>query len=193
MPVEFSPLSRGLALVAVLVALFLSCSPAHAREAAVKEVVVTNSSSDLLLFCTLADGFTAEMEEGVVNGIPITFTFFVRLEQRRSMLPDREVAAVSFDHTLTYDNLKEEYQVSFSGANGRTGTTSSLGEARRLMSEVNGFHVTSLANLVAEGQYSLSIKVRLAKKTLPLNLQYVVPFLHLWDFETDWYSVRFRY
>ncbi len=176
--------------------LFLCCwgSPAAlAQEAVIRDVVVTNSAANLLLYCSVENGFTREMLEGVNNGIPITFTFYVRLDQRRSLLPDREVVSLSFDHTLTYDNLKEEYQVTLPGAGNQPFVSSSLKDAKRMMSQVNGFRVASLASLKPDVSYSLAIKASLARRTLPLNFQYIVPFWNLWNFETDWYTVQFRY
>jgi len=175
------------------VCLLLCCGSAGAQEATLRDVVVTNSTTDLLLYCSVENGFSPDMLESVRNGIPITFTFFVRLEQHRTLLPDREIASFSFDHTISYDNLKEEYQVSFSGAGVKSETTASLGDAERMMTQVNGFKVVSLGELEPDAQYGLKVKVSLARKTLPLNFHYIVPFWHLWDLETEWYTVRFRY
>ena len=37
------------------------------------------------------------------------------------------------------------------------------------------------------------IKATLAETTLPLGIHYILPFTSLWDFETDWRTVEFRY
>ncbi len=165
----------------------------YAKDAAIKSIVVANSSTDLLLYCAVMNSFTPEMVEGIRNGIPVTFTFFVTLEQKRAFLPDRQVVSLSFDHTLSYDSLKEVYRLTFPGESGKSVSTASFAEAKRLMEEVNGFHVVPLRSLVPDGEYALAVKARLAKKTLPLNFHYIIPFWHLWDFETDWRTARFRY
>ena len=181
------------ALLLAMATVVASPQVLYARDATIDEIVVTNSTTDLLLYCSVVNSFTAEMEKGVRNGIPVTFTFFVNLDQDRDFLPDREVASLSFDHSLSYDSLKEEYRLTFSGEDGKSVTTTSFDEAKRLMAEVNGFRVVSLRSLIPDGEYTLTIKARLEKKTLPLNFHYIVPFWHLWDFETDWRSVQFRY
>lgn len=165
----------------------------HAQGASIKEVVLTNSNDDLLLYFTVSNAFTPEMEEAVRNGIPATFTFFVELYRNRKGWLDQEVVAMTFDHTLSYDNLKEEYRVKFFEKKGKEVTTKSLAEAKLLMSEVNGFAVTSLDLLRLDGEYVLKVKARLAEKTLPLYFHYLIPFWKLWHFETDWYDVEFRY
>lgn len=192
-PSRFLSVCLRTTMVALVAILLLSGRAAHAQEPAVDDVVVANSATHLLLYCAVNNGFTAEMEKGLHNGIPITFTFFVRLEQLRSMLPGRGVASFSFDQTLLYDNLKEEYRVTVGVGSGKTVTAKTLKEAKRLMAEVNGMKVVPLARLVPDAEYVLSVKARLDKKTLPLNFHYLVPFWHLWDFETQWNTVRFRY
>ena len=179
--------------LAVMAILLMSPRVIYAQDATIENVVVANSNTNLLLYCSVANSFTPEMLEGVHNGIPVTFTYFVNLEEERSFFPDREIVSFSFNHTLSYDTLKEEYQISSSLEPGKTVTSSSFDQAKRLMADVDGLRVTALNNLRPEGKYVLSIKARLAKKTLPLNFHYVVPFWHLWDFETDWQTVEFRY
>ncbi|MGV1099229.1 DUF4390 domain-containing protein [Thiovibrio sp. JS02] len=164
-----------------------------AKNASIEELIVTNSSSDLLLFLNVKNAFTAEMEEGIRNGIPVTFSFYVELSRNRKAWLNEDVISLELEHTLAYDTLKEEYAVSRSEADGQIIRTKSLPEAKRAMSQLNGVQVLPLNALRAEEEYSLRVKAKLAEKTLPLYFHYVVPFLSLWDFETDWYSLEFRY
>jgi hypothetical protein len=53
--------------------------------------------------------------------------------------------------------------------------------------------VARLDALKRGSHYQLRLKAELDKIELPLNLDYVLFFLSLWDFETDWYSVVFKY
>lgn len=165
----------------------------YAQDAGFEEVIVTNSSTDVLLYLKVINAFTPEMEDGVKNGIPVTFTFFVELYRNRTAWLDEEIVSVSFDHTLTYDNLKEEFCVELFEKKGKSVITKSFGEAKALMTQVNGFSVTSLDALLPDEEYLLKTKALLAEKTLPLYFHYVIPFWKLWDFETDWYDVEFRY
>lgn len=165
----------------------------YAQDAGFEEVIVTNSSSDVLLYLKVINAFTPEMEDGIKNGIPVTFTFFIELYRNRTAWIDEEIVSISFDHTLTYDNLKEEYRVELIEKKGKIIITKSFDEAKALMTQVNGFTVTGLDALFPDEEYILKAKARLAEKTLPLYFHYVIPFWKLWDFETDWYDVEFRY
>ena len=166
--------------------------PARAQNATIEELIVTNSSTDLLLFLTVNNAFTRQMEEGIKNGIPVTFNFYVKLERKR-MLLNQELVSLKFDHTLSYDTLKEEYTIVRSEVAGQTLRTKSLTEAKKVMVQLNGPVISQLKALLPEEGYLLRVKAKLAEKTLPLYVHYVIPFWSLWDFETQWYTVEFRY
>jgi len=61
------------------------------------------------------------------------------------------------------------------------------------MTEIKGLRIASLNELEKGQTYSVSTKAKLSKVTLPLKLHYVLFFVSLWDFDTDWYSVEFIY
>ena len=164
-----------------------------ARTATIEEFIVTNSSTDLLVFLTVKNAFTREMEEGIRNGIPVTFTFQVELSRKRKAWLNKEIVSRAVEQTLSYDTLKEEYSVARKGAAGPVFRTRSLAEAKKAMSQVNSLAVLPLAVLVPDAEYQLRVKARLDEKTLPFSFHYLIPFWNLWNFETDWYSVEFRY
>jgi hypothetical protein len=166
--------------------------PAFAQNATIEELIVTNSSTDLLLFLTVNNAFTKQMEEGIKNGIPVTFNFYVKLEKKRTWM-NQELVSLRFDHTLSYDTLKEEYSIVRSEMAGQPFRTKSLAEAKKAMAQLNGPPVSPLKALLPEAGYLLRVKAKLAEKTLPLYFHYVIPFWSLWDFETEWYTVEFRY
>jgi hypothetical protein len=180
-------------LLLLFVALVLPAGAQAARKANIDEVIVTNSSREVLLYLTVRNAFTPEMEKGVQSGIPVTFTFYVELYRHRSGWLDQKVVARGFEHILTYDTLKDEYRVVYGEHNGKTVIVKTLAQASELMVQVNGFALSPLSALMADAEYSLKVKARLAEKTLPLYFHYIIPFWSLWDFETDWYTVDFRY
>ena len=175
------------------ICMFWASESALAEEAVIKDIIATNSSNDLLLYFVVEDCFSHDMEVSIQNGLPVTFTFFINLYQTRKAWPDKEIASHKFDRTLTYDNLKEEYHVIFLNNKKGRMVVESIWEAKKIMREINGFVVTNLENLVPDAEYILDVKARLAKKTLPLNFHYLIPFWSLGNIETDWFSLEFRY
>jgi hypothetical protein len=61
------------------------------------------------------------------------------------------------------------------------------------MTEINSLKIIPLNRLEKDEQYQLSVKAEVSKKTLPLYLHYILFFVSLWDFETDWYAIDFIY
>jgi hypothetical protein len=163
-----------------------------AAEATIKDFFVNNSDTQILLYLTVINCFTEEMETGIENGIPATFTYTIELYQKRNNWPDKKIISHVLHRTLTYDNLKEEYTI-VSSINNTTITTHSLNQAKNLMTEISGYPVVGIAQLQSNTTYKLRVKVKLAKKTLPLYFHYLIPFSSLWDFDTNWHTIEFRF
>ena len=174
----------------------LFCLPAYAEEETspqITDILITTSQSHLLLFCSIKNSLTQEMIEGIHHGIPVTFTFLISLEQVRSNWFDKTTVEMTLQHTLSYDSLKEKYQVYRSEKQVNPKVTDSLEEAIGIISELNGLRIIELTGLTPDERYTLSVKAKLAEKTLPLYMHYIIPFISLWDFETDWRTIEFQY
>lgn len=180
----------------IVLLLMLLAGPGAARavvdKAVVRDLVVANSQHDLLVYCQVGDVFRPEMETGVLNGIPASLTFVVALQEMKDGQPARQLTELSLNHTLSYDALREEFRLLLTESP-EVQTCGKLDRARKLLSEVNGAKVISLAALTPGLTYNLAVKVRLERKSLPLFLNYLVPFWQLGDYESDWYHVQFKY
>lgn len=183
-------------LFPVLLALILSLLqvPAvYAQKAVIKDLVITNSKENLLVYFTLQDAFTKEMKEAARNGIPVTFTFSMKVNEVRKGWLNSELTSVSFDHILSYDSLKDEYYVQRGEQDGRKVAIDTLAAAMKKMCEVNGYRLLSVSRLQPDKDYTLKVRASLVKKELPFKLNYLIPFYSLWGFTTDWVTVAFRY
>ncbi len=163
------------------------------KDPDLKDIIITTSESQLILFATVENGFTPEMIKGIRNGLPVTFKFHIELDKIRKAWFDATLVETSITHSVKYDSIKQEYSITFSEQKGRIVTTRSLKEAQQLMAELNGFPLIARRKLIADAPYALKIKATLAETTLPLGIHYILPFTSLWDFETDWRTVEFRY
>lgn len=170
----------------------LGPSPALAREARLSDIIVTNSQNQLLLYLRTEGAFTRKMVKAIRSGVPTRFAFHVRLKKQRAFWPDKSIAEMAFHHTIKYNNLRNEYRVKRSWEK-ESRTVRSLARARKLMTEITGARVISLDKLEKNREYQVQVKAELAELTLPLNLHYVLFFVSLWDFETDWYHLDFVY
>ena len=184
---------RGIRVVIFFIILQLTTIPALAKQAYLSDIVVTNTRDHLLVYFSVSDCFTVDMNRAIESGIDTTFTFYIRLYGKRDYWWDMKVADKAISHSIKYDNLKKIYEVRLPEQNNKVITVKDFDEARRLMAEVVAVKVIALRELKEGGHYQLKMMAQLDKIRLPLYLHYVFFFLSLWDFETDWYSIDFRY
>ena len=180
--------SLPLLLFLCLFSILLQARTLYAQEATITDFTVSNSDSQLLLYLTVTDCFTDDMESAIHNGIPATFTYYVEIYRKRSNWPDKKISKYEFNHIMEYDSLKKEYRIQRDEKDDSKVTTSP-DEAKMIMSEINGFKMLSLAEIDHQSSYIIRVKATLARKTLPLYFHYLIPFTSLWDFETEWHEL----
>jgi hypothetical protein len=183
---------RNLLLTGVSAVLLLS-TPVQAKKAFLSDIVLTNTRDDLLVYFSVSNCFTAEMNTAIESGLSTSFTFFVKLYEKRNFLWDRKLADLEISHSIKYDNLKNIYEVRLSEQGNKLIQVKSFDEAKKLMADVSALKVTTTQTLRKRERYQLQMMAQLDKIKLPLYLHYVLFFLSLWDFETDWHTVDFRY
>lgn len=163
------------------------------QEVQFKDITLTTSSTHLLLFGVIKNDKHKELEQALHSGIPMQFTFFIELFRTRDNWPDEELKVMEFKHTLKYDTLKESYQLEIEEQKNRIFTYSTLEKAMEVMNDINGLKVIELAQLQPDTSYELRMKAELYQKTLPMNLHYIIPFISMWNMETDWFTIEFTY
>lgn len=164
-----------------------------AQNATLKNIIVTNTRDDLLIYLTVEGAFHKDTETAISSGVPATFSFFVNLYQTRSFWFDKKISELEILHTINYDTLKTEYIVERSSDANPQKVVKSFDEAKKLMAEIDSLKVVELNRLEKGRQYQIRTKAKLSKLTLPFYLHYVLFFVALWDFDTDWYTIDFIY
>ena len=177
----------------LIIFLLQIASAAPAQQASLSDIVVTNTRDHLLVYFTVNGCFTPDMNAAIDSGIETTFTFFVKLYEKRSLLWDKKLADITLRHTVKFDNLKGTYEIKLSGENGKTVTVNNFEQAKKLMAEVVALKVVPMSQMKKGLHYQVQMMAQLDKIKLPFYLHHVLFFLSLWDFETDWYAVDFRY
>ncbi len=173
--------------------LLLVQNPAFAQDARLTNIIVSNTRDDLLLYLSVEGAFREKMKKAVLSGVPATFSFFITLYRDRNLWLDKKIADIKITHTIKYNNLKKEFIIKRSWKSGKPVTTQSFEEARKLMSEIDSLKIVPLSKLEKGRKYQIRAKAELSKLTLPFYLHYVLFFVSLWDFETDWYTIDFIY
>ena len=181
------------ALVMIFLMGSLVATPARAEEARLTDIVATSAGEHLLIYFRVTGCFTEDMIKAIENGINTTFTFFIGLYEVRDFQRDKNIAELRVTHSIVYDSLKKAYKVRLSERNSEMILVEDFHEAKNLMAKIVGVKLNGLNKLQKGNRYQVSMMAELAKIRLPLYLDYVLFFLSLWDFETDWYKVNFTY
>lgn len=189
----YHPILRFLLLLLLIFCAGNSALAGAEQEVEFKDITITTSNKHLLFFGVIKNDQHEELEKALHSGIPMQFKFFVELFRTRDNWPDEELVTLAFKHTLKYDTLKESYQLELEERNNRISTYMNLDEAMAAMNDINGLKVIELTKLIPNSSYELRMKAELFKKTLPMNLHYIVPFISMWDIETDWVTIEFTY
>ena len=177
----------------LLYTLFFTIPPVFAEDVQLKNIIVTNTRDDLLLYMTVEGAFREKTKKAILSGVPVTFSFIIPLYQTRSLWFDKKITEIKISHTVKYNNLKKEFIVKRSWENDKPLVTSSFEKARKLMTEIDSLKVIPLSRLKKGREYQIRAKAELSKLTLPFYLHYILIFVSLWDFETDWYTIDFTY
>lgn len=187
------PIKKRILIFAFISLFALVQGLALAQEAKLSNIIVTNTRDDLLIYLTVEGAFTDKMRHAVESGVPTSFSFYVDLYRSRNMWFAKKLADIEITHTIKYNNLKKEFSISRSWDGNSPVMVQSFAEAQKLMAEINSLKIIPLNMLEKGRQYQIRAKAKLKKLTLPYYLHYVLFFLSLWDFETDWYTIDFIY
>ncbi len=188
-------LKRWALIISTLLAVMaLSFNVAIAqKEPRITDIVVTNTRDHLLVYFTVKDCFSPDITKAILSGIETSFTFFVRLYEPRDLWWDKTLSEVEVTHTIQYDSLKKVFKLHLPEREGGKVEVKDFEEAKSLMSEVVGLKVIRLDQLKKGERYQIQMMAELDKIKLPFHLHNILFFLSLWDFETPWYAVDFRY
>lgn len=181
--------------IAILIlAAVLTLHPASPASAArFEELRISNLGNDLVVYLKVKDAFNKDMREAVMSGVETTFFFLIALNKVRNFFPDKTVANVTLIHSVKYHSLRDEFTVRRSWEDNEPVVVKTFKEAQERMSEIDNIDLIPLNMLKKGERYQLQAKAEMGKVTLPFYLHYVLFFVSLWDFETDWHTIDFTY
>lgn len=171
---------------------FIPVSPVSAKnQAEITDVDVHSDQGDLQVTFRVEDCFTPKMEQAILSGVPTTFRMRVVLEKAERPLLRPPIVEIMVEHTLKYDFLKKEFRVQLPEHPDRVCYTRDFDEAKQLMSGVRDLPVIPIRRLEKAASYQVWMKAELSTVKLPLFLRYILFFVSLWDFESNWRQAPF--
>ena len=180
-------------------------SPAgDGAECAIRDVSLRKKSRELAVGFRVVGAFDREVEDTIQSGLPRTLSFRLELYRPRLLLPDRRLRAWRLEHTIRYDNLKDEFLIA------RTVTADEGGARRKLppmllqglpkavakAASVEGFPIP-LAESGTAVHYLLRIRARvepLDEGDAPWFGRLPVPLIPSFgQRKSDWYVQEFEF
>ncbi len=161
----------------------------YSRDARITDILVTTSARHVAVYARLVNCFTKKMESAILAGAPTTFTFLLELYQERENWFDKKIAGTVVKQTVKYDNVKKIFYITSTGVKQSSGFRD-LESAKKAMSELDGAVIASVEDLQKNKTYYIKIKAKLDTVRLPMHMEYVLFFVSLWDFETDWHQQK---
>ena len=172
---------------------FFAQNSAFAQDACLTDIIVSNTRDDLLIYLNVEGAFKEKMKKAILSGVPATFSFIINLNLVRNLWLDNKIVDLKVTNTIKFNNLKNEFIVTRPWRHNKPFVTRSFKEAMHLMTEIDSLKIISLDQLEKGKQYQIRAFAKLNKLTLPFYLHYVLFFVSLLDFETDWYTIDFIY
>ena len=175
--------------VAISLTLSFASSASAAGKASLEDVAVTRDQGMKVSF-VVRDAIKKDIKEAIESGIPTSFTFIVKINRKRGFWLDKNIGKWKFNHTVRYDNLKDEYEV-YLEETGKKKIVKDFNEMVELMITGKDISLLPLPALKEGEEYVLRLKAKLDTVSLPFRLDYILLFVKLWDFETPWYTHKF--
>lgn len=172
---------------------FLLVRPTSARKAFIKDIKTEIKQNYLFISFRVTDCFTEKMIQAIKNGVDTRFVYLVRFYRVRKWWKDKKIVDMKISHTLYYDSIKKVYNLRLSEGNPKEFPVKDLEDAKRMLARITNLRIIDVKKLKKGEKYQIRVKAELDKIRLPLHLHYVLFFLSLWNFDTDWYKIDFTY
>ncbi|MBW1947214.1 MAG: DUF4390 domain-containing protein [Deltaproteobacteria bacterium] len=156
------------------------------------DFTVSNSRDRLLAYFSLKNGCPPYVQIALESGVIVRYIYEVELQAPRFLLKKR-LSRVSISRTLSYDNLKGEYRVSFGPDSPRVVSVRTLEEAKSLAFEINDVSVISLSELPKGKTYIMRVRAKTEKAVSSLPFRGLLDLFSSWGYRTKWYEIRFNY
>lgn len=180
---------RWLLATSLAWALALLCAAPVRAGTEVTQMRVERSGDDLLLSAQVQFELASAVEDVLVKGVPVVFTFSADLLRERWYWFDRKVSGVERSARVVYQPLTRRWRVAVGAAGAAAGngglaltqTYDTLPEALSAIRRVVGWRVADATELEPGVKYRVDFRFRLDMAQLPRPLQIGVLGQSDWD------------
>ena len=189
-------MKRSISFLCFLFLLLPFCAPpSYGMDGRLTPLIIDTTTVRVTISADAA--FDYDLEEIVFNGIPVQCIFDIKLYQNVRYWFDKELAARTIHHVLTYDNLKDVFIVEYGTENTAPAEVDDLKEAELLVvNSIENLTITTQEVLDAKRNYYIVYKVDVVADTenshLPFYLDYLLNIFPWRNKKTDRNEFSFR-
>ena len=133
--------------------------------------------------------FNYDLEDVILNGIPIKFLFDIKLYCQSRCWFDQEISSLKINQVIRYDNLKDVFTIHYSHKDKPPAVVDDLVEAESLVSSVNDLKIVTQKTLNPEKDYYITYKVEIKTDTessrFPFYLDYLLKIFPWWSKKSE--------
>ena len=178
-----------LALLCFLFFSFARCQAVFADEFAVTSAETKVQNGAFYVDADIQYVLSEQVEDALINGVPIQFSVDVEIVRIRSWLWDSKDVEKTFSYLLKYRALAKHYQL-VNLTTQRTTHFKSLRRALNKMGKLRDLPLAKIEDLVRKEHYNVRLRAKLDVEALPLPLQPTAYFSSDWALSSQWFVWR---
>ena len=181
--------------ISILILSFASDVNAAEVKPHISDLNLHQGESNVLLSAQLVTELGEEMREALRGGVPLTFSYRIRLTSKGSILGEKIVRKREIIHTLEFDPVKQLYLFKGDGY-GReplVRTTKDQDEALGWLTGILDWRLYPLNKLEKNLRYRVRVMATLRSVELPSVLGYLFFFTTIFNQETSWVQLDFTF
>ncbi len=184
----FSSVKLGVLLIILAMPNAASAQPepGNGGEVKVKDAVASLLGDDYVVNAEIEYKLSKRATEALKNGVPLLWTYRLRVEEVREYLWNKTVVEKNFLYRLQYHALLNVYRVK-NESNGAVSNFSTLQAALDLLSVLHDFRLVEKDKLSDSAVYLAELKISFERDALPLPLRPIAYMNAQWYLSSDWY------
>jgi hypothetical protein len=182
---------RSPALLAAVLLLSGLCI-APAAQAQETDIVIRDTQTELrdkvwYLSARVDYQLNRQMLDALQNGIRLTFSLQVEINENRNWLPDSEVASLQRDYELSWQPLSRGYVVRDASSDEQT-THTTLFAALHALGTIDGLPLVEASLLDPAARHEIRLRALLNQQRLPGPLRMLAFWNDDFSLESDWHQ-----
>ena len=181
--------------IPVLLLVFSAVAAGDAVAPHIGDLKLSEGEEHVLLSATLVAPFDEDQRQAIRGGVPLRFSFRIRLTRKGSILGERIVRDRELYNGLEYDPVRQLYLFTADGRGSEVieRTTRDEEEALRWLTTIENWRLYPYKKLDRDTRYRVRVMATLRSVEMPSVLGYLFFFTTIFNRETPWVHLDFSY